>query len=67
MNQGEQIIRHCANCGKTIARLYDFEKYAWRKHHKIYCSYSCYKGKTPTNFAALYGADGHRKERSNER
>lgn len=66
MNQGEQIIHRCASCGKTIVRLYGFEHYRWRKHHKVYCSYSCYMGKRPTNFAALYGPDGHRKEYSNE-
>lgn len=65
MNQGEQVIHRCANCGKAIIRLYGFEHYRWRKHYKVYCSYSCYKGKQPTNFAALYGPDGHRKGHSN--
>lgn len=66
MNQGEQIIHRCANCGKAIIRLYGFENYRWRKYNKVYCSYSCYKGNQPTNFAALYGPDGHRKGHSNE-
>lgn len=65
MNQGEQIIHRCANCGKQIVGLHGFESYRWRRYHKFYCSYSCYKGKHPTNFAALYGPDGHRKEHSN--